>query len=219
MSLKHFTLIELLIVVAIIAILAAILLPALNQARESAYATTCMNHLKQIGTSSAMYYGDDGKFFPIVQARWGIRRPAGSQDNTTWADLMIPYLGPWTPLHTFGPEVNENLLCPRHKAECPWVLTDWRVSYMGTFALIDVETIYTNPLPMSRITNPSVRYYLMEGDPSTYGQWFFWWGCALDRVIGRHRNRSNMLCFDGHVTRDFIPRDEFDPGYFRDLFE
>ena len=54
----QFTLIELLTVIAIIAVLAGILLPALNRARGRAHSTACLNNQKQIGTGFLFYAND-----------------------------------------------------------------------------------------------------------------------------------------------------------------
>ena len=71
MKKRFFTLIELLIVVAIIAILAAMLLPALNKAKMAASKAHCINNLKQLGAVMESYAGDNQDWYPTYYTATG----------------------------------------------------------------------------------------------------------------------------------------------------
>ena len=117
---RGFTLIELLVVMGIVAILAAMLMPALQRAREAAKRTSCMNNLRQVGEALAMWRKDRGELpyhTNAVGSRkwWGIPGPWPPRGQRSWDHLWPGYVTSaklyWCPSDTadIAPVYGENL--------------------------------------------------------------------------------------------------------------
>lgn len=88
-SKSGFTLVELLVVIAVIGILSAIMFPVLNKAKENARALDCVSNLRQLGSALQMYYSQYDDRFPAA-IPWGI--PGGMDQNGNRGDKTIQEL-------------------------------------------------------------------------------------------------------------------------------
>ncbi len=156
---RAFTLIELLVVISIIAILVALLLPALGAARDSGRATTCLANLRQMGTIIRAY-ADDHK---------GLS-PALGQPYTTlpnWA--MVVQAGAGIDLATIGSSPPQSVLvCPASRAFYGRVMTrTYGINATGHAGQPDDrgnfdDTSVTAHVRMDAVDRPSDRPLLMD---------------------------------------------------------
>ena len=194
LGLTGFTLIELLVVIAIIALLMAILMPALNRAREQGKRTACLNNLRQL-TMGWILYADDSDD-KIVHA------------DTGRDDAWVRWRGRGDPEQVRMDGIRLGFLyrnCPDVKLyKCPTGVPGEIVTY----AIVDAMNGYdgipgTTNLMVYRkiqIRRPNERaVFLDEGmlSPNSWTIWYDqerWW----DQITVRHGDGTNFSFADGH---------------------
>ena len=185
MKTLKFTLVEMLVVVSIMAILTAILLPALGKAKDAAKGITCKNNLKQTGVIINFYMDDNGETFP----------PYINTSGYIWTEIIGTYCsGPSKDPGNKNYQNSDIASCPS-MAETPFYgklafsfNPDCGMSGAQYFKLRDIK------LP------PSLALVLAD----TYPKQFYWY--MMGDVVGinemlrfRHNGAMNVLFADSHV--------------------
>ena len=219
----YFSLIELLIVISIIAILAGMLLPALNAAREKARSISCTSNLKQLLLSQQFYIGDYKDFLPMAYGDMRV-----NPTYTPWWFQLLRYSNSSLQPYMFYEKKNLALLiCPSASENMLYFgktsagnCNNWK--FQTTYAYnrytgwADTSNTLYDPKRASRIKQPSKALTIGDGNsvfatngfPRSNTNFNFTFGIdnwslftpGIDDIAYRHTRRFNAGFVDGHAT-------------------
>ena len=213
----RFTLIELLVVIAIIAILAAMLMPALQQARERGKSASCVNKLKQVATAW-IRYADDNKGFllePCGQNKYPANGGTKHWYRTLAEYMNIPsgqaiqpkvngYLSHCETLSSWDGIVAQANNKPHIAAGRGYDLAyGWTYGINVFYLIHGASSIAANSaqLPIHKIRSASSRFMLADSTDGWVDATQQDLAHALNACTPRHSGRSSFMFIDGHVSQ------------------
>ena len=199
-----FTVLELLVVISIIVMLASLLLPALNKAKDSGRQISCLSNLKQYALGFGMYQSSYNDYYPP----WSYKNVDLSIWNWVWSLKDIGVIFPIVckcPSSTgvlTHPSVNGADDCV-NRPEYPYAYytTAYGYNYLGLgSSYYTTWNAYSAPAKTSQVRRPSTTLAVSDGW-NKVNRAFCLTTYAGDIVIhDRHHNGANILFADGHVN-------------------